>query len=135
MTPRQRLVVAVLVLAGAACILALVAFASVACPGPTDIDPCPGASLNRAVVVVLAALAALLLVTPFAFLAEYLLRRRIAYRGGWARAARRGLLAAAVIAALGGLRLGGALTVPAALFVLILAGLAEWFAVRRFDVP
>ena len=42
---------------------------------------------------------------------------------------------AAVIAALAGLRLGGALTVPAGLFVLILAALVEWFTVRRFDVP
>ena len=125
--------VAVLVLGGAACILALVAFASVACPGPTDVDPCPNASLNRVAVVGLASLAALLLLTPFAFLAEYLVRRRIAYRGGWGRAARRGVLVAAVIAALAGLRLGSALTVPAGLFVLILAGLLEWFAIRRFD--
>ena len=125
--------VAVLVLGGAACILALVAFASVACPGPTDVDPCLNASLNRVAVVGLASLDELLLLTPFAFLAEYLVRRRIAYRGGWGRAARRGVLVAAVIAALAGLRLGSALTVPAGLFVLILAGLLEWFAIRRFD--
>ena len=135
MTARQRLVVAVLVLAGATCILGLIAFALVACPAPSEVNPCPAASVNRVVVVGLAGLAALLLVTPFAFLAEYLVRRRIAYRGGWGRAARRGVVVAAVIAALAGLRLGGALTVPAGIFVLILAGLVEWFAVRRFDWP
>jgi hypothetical protein len=74
-------------------------------------------------------------VTPFAFLAEFVARRRIVFRGAWARAARRGLLAAAVVAALAGLRLGGALSVPGALFLLTLAALAEWFAIRRVDMP
>jgi hypothetical protein len=48
---------------------------------------------------------------------------------------RRGLLVGLAVAALAGLRVGGALTVPAALFVLFLAALVEWFAVRRFDRP
>jgi hypothetical protein len=39
-------------------------------------------------------------------------------------------MAGLVVAALAGLRLGGALSVPTALFVLILAGVAEWFAAR-----
>ena len=41
----------------------------------------------------------------------------------------------AAVIALAGLRLGGALTVPVAIFVLLLAGAAEWFAVRRLDLP
>jgi hypothetical protein len=63
------------------------------------------------------------------------LRRRIVYRGAWARAARRGALVGVVIGVLAGLRLGGALTVPAAMFVALLAGAGEWFAVRRLDLP
>ncbi|MGH2457163.1 MAG: hypothetical protein ACRDHD_13010, partial [Candidatus Limnocylindria bacterium] len=98
-------------------------------------QPCPGAGTNRAVVVALAAAAAGLLVAPFAFLGEFAARRRIVYRGAWGRAARRGLLVAAIVGALGGLRLGGALSVPGTLFVLVLAATVEWFAVRRFDLP
>ena len=74
--------------------------------------PCPDAGVNRAVVVALAAASAGLAVAPFALLAEFAVRRRIIYRGAWARAARRGLLVAGAIAALAGLRLGGALSVP-----------------------
>ena len=36
-----------------------------------------------------------------------------------------------VIATLAGLRLGGALTVPIALFIVVLAGVVEWFFARR----
>ena len=86
-------------------------------------------------VVALAAVAATLLVVPFAFLAEFAVRHRIAYRGMRGRALRRGLLVGLAVAALAGLRLGGALSVPAALFVAVMLGLLEWFTVRRFDVP
>ena len=70
---------------------------------------------------------------PFALLAEFAVRGRILYRGAWVRAIRRGVLAAGAVAALGGLRLGGALTVPVTIFVLLLAGAIEWLAIRRFD--
>lgn len=86
------------------------------------------------VVVALAAGAVALLVTPFAFLADFAVRGRIVYRGSWARAARRGLLAAGVVAALAGLRLGSALSPPAAIFFLVMAIIVEWFAVRRLDL-
>jgi ABC-type Mn2+/Zn2+ transport system permease subunit len=82
-------------------------------------------------VVALAAATVALLVTPFAFLGEFVVRRRIIYRGAWWRAARRGLLSALLLAALAGLRLGGALTVPAAIFVAILAVLVERFLATR----
>ena len=72
---------------------------------------------------------------PFAFLGEFVVRRRIVYRGAWARAVRRGLLVGLVVITLAGLRLGGALSVPVAIFVVLLAGAAEWFAVRRVDLP
>ena len=111
----------------------LFAFASIACPSDTPDQPCPGAVTNRVVVIVLAALTVGLLIVPFALLSEFVLRGRILYRGAWGRAIRRGLLAGGVVAVLGGLRLGGALTVPVSLFVLLLAGAIEWLAIRRFD--
>lgn len=113
----------------------LIAFAATGCPTDLPLQPCPAAGTNRIVVVVLAAATTGLLVTPFAFLGEFVARRRIVFRGAWSRAARRGLLAAALVAAMAGLRLGGALSVPGALFLLTMAGLAEWVAVRRFDLP
>ena len=44
------------------------------------------------------------------------------------------LLVGVVVIALAGLRLGGALTVPVAIFVVLLAAAGEWFAVRRLDL-
>jgi hypothetical protein len=113
--------VAATMLAGAS----LVAFAAVACPVDTPAEPCPDYGRNRAVVVTLAAITGALAVTPFAFLGEFVVRRRIVYRGAWWRATRRGLLAGLVIAVLAGLRLGGVMSVPVAMFVLILAILAD----------
>ena len=83
--------------------------------------------------IVLASATIALLVVPFAFLAEFLARRRIVYRGAWERATRRGALAGGVVAVLAGLRLAGVLSVPVGIFVIILAGVAEWFA-HRADV-
>ena len=128
MTGRHRTIVAALVLLAMLAFVLLAAFATHACPAPTATNPCPQAGMNRAIVIVLAALAVTLTITPFAFLAEFVVRRRIAYRGGWARAARRGVLAGAVVAALGTF-------LPCYLFtVLLLATLVEWFAARRLDV-
>ena len=86
-------------------------------------------------IVALGALTAGLLVVPFAFLGEVMARRRIVYRGAWWRAVRRGTLVAVAIGALAGLRLGGALTTPIALFVVALAAGMEWFAIRYVDLP
>ena len=133
MSRRTRLVVAALALLAVLTAAILFAFASVACPTDTPERTCPGAVTNRVLVIVLAALAVGLLVVPFALLSEFVLRGRILYRGAWGRAIRRGLLAAGAVAVLGGLRLGGALTVPVTLFVLVLAGAIEWLAIRRFD--
>jgi hypothetical protein len=131
----NRLAVAGLVLAGILCGAGLVLFAANACPGDLPRQSCPEAGPNRVAVVALAAITLALLVTPFAFLAEFALRRRIVYRGAWRRAARRGVIVGTVAAILAGLRIGGALNVPVGLFVVLLAGAGEWFAVRRFDRP
>lgn len=113
----------------------LLVFAASSCPTDIAGQPCPEAGRNRLIVVMLAAGVAGLTVTPFAFLAEFALRSRIVFRGAWVRSVRRGLLAAAIVAALGGLRLGGALSPAGALFVVAMAGAVEWFSVRRVDVP
>jgi hypothetical protein len=131
----SRLAVLGLLVAGALAAAALLAFASGSCATDQPGSPCPEAGLNRAVVVALAGSVTALVVAPFAFLAEFAARRRIEYRGSWGRALRRGLLAGLIVAALAGLRVGDALSVASALFVLILAGLVEWSAVRRFDLP
>jgi hypothetical protein len=130
MSGRHRAIVAALFLGGILALVVLVAFAGNACPVETVQQPCPDATRNLVIGVGLASAAVGLLVAPFAFLGEFVARRRIVYRGAWARAARRGLLAGLVVAALAGLRLGGALGVATALFVLILACVAEWFAAR-----
>ena len=130
MSGRHRTLVAALILLGILAALLLVAFAGSTCPVETEAQPCPGAARNLVIGIGLAAAAVSLIVTPFAFLGEIVARRRIVYRGAWARAARRGIITGLVVAALAGLRLGGALSVATGLFVLILAGVAEWFAIR-----
>jgi hypothetical protein len=135
MSSRQRFVVLALVVLAILGVAVLVAFAGNACPGTTATQACPEAGRNRVIVVTLAGVTTSVLATPFAFLAEFVLRRRIVFRGAWRRAGRRGLLAGVVLATLAGLRLGGALSVSVGIFVLLLAGLAEWFAIRRIDVP
>jgi hypothetical protein len=130
MSGRHRTIVAGLFLLGILALVLLVAFAGNACPVETEQQPCPDATRNLVIGIGLAAAAVGLLVAPFAFLGEFVTRRRIVYRGAWARAVRRGLLAGLVVATLAGLRLAGALNIPTALFVLMLAGVAEWFAAR-----
>lgn len=135
MSRRTRLAIAALALLAVLVAGILFLFASVACPTDTPAQPCPGAGTNRVLVIGLAALAVGLLVVPFALIAEFAMRGRILYRGAWGRAIRRGLLAGGVVAVLGGLRLGGALTVPVSIFVVLLSGTIEWLAIRRFDAP
>jgi hypothetical protein len=134
-TGRSRTTIAALVLLAVLGVVVLVAFAGNACPGDLPGRPCPNAGPNRVVVVGLAAATAGVAVVPFALLAEFAVRRRIIYRGAWGRAIRRGVLVAAAIAAIAGLRLGGALSVPVALFIVSLAAALEWVALRRFDLP
>ena len=131
MSGRTRAIVGALILLGILGAVVLIAFAGNACPVETEAQPCPDAMRNVIIVIGLAAVSAGVLVTPFAFLAEVTARRRIVYRGAWWRAGRRGALVALVIAALAGLRLGGALNVPIAIFIVVLAGVLEWFLARR----
>ena len=131
MSGSHRTRVAGLILLGILAAILLVVFAGSTCPVETDAQPCPDATRNVIIGIALASTAVALLVAPFAIMAEVLARRRIVYRGAWARAGRRGALAGLVVAALAGLRLGGALNVPTALFVLILAGVIEWYIARN----
>jgi hypothetical protein len=131
MSGRHRTIVGALILLGITAAVLLVGFASRACPVQTDAQPCPDATRNVVVVIALASAATGLLVAPFAFLGEAVARRRIVYRGAWWRACRRGVLSGLVVATLAGLRLGGALSVPVAIFVLILAAVVEWFLAQR----
>jgi len=131
MSGRHRTIVAALFLLGLLAIVVLLVFAGNACPAETELQPCPEAGRNLALAIGLAAVGTSLVVAPFAFMGELLARRRIAYRGAWGRAARRGILAGAVVATLAGLRLGGVLGVPTALFVVVLAGVVEWFFIRN----
>ena len=135
MSGRLRLLLGAVFLFGVLGLVALVAYAGNACATDLAAAPCPDAGQHRATVVALAAFGAMLLVVPFAFLGEFAVRHRIVYRGMWGRALRRGLIVGLAVAALAGLRMGGALSVPAALFVVVMLGLLEWFTVRRFDVP
>lgn len=130
MTGEHRLAVAALIATGILAAVLLVAVAGSVC-AQTQVQACADVARNRVIVVSLASLTAALLVTPFAFLGEIMTRRRIVYRGAWGRAARRGILVGLLIATVAGLRLGGALSAPIAIFVMILAGVIEWFFSRR----
>ena len=131
----SRLTVIGLLLAAIVVAAALLVFVNASCATDQPGSPCPEAGFNRAAVVAMVGAAVALLIAAFAFLAEFAARRRIEYRGSWGRALRRGLLAGLVVAALAGLRVGEALSVASALFVVIIAALVEWSAVRRFDLP
>lgn len=74
---------------------------------------------------VLIGLAAGLVVVPLFWLATFARHRRIAYRGDWTRAVRRGSWVAIVTAVFVILRLQGVLAPALALFILALVVLAE----------
>ena len=63
--------------------------------------------------------------TPVMWLLVFGRHRRIAYRGDWTRAARRGGWIGLIVAIFIVLRLQGALELPIALFILVLAAVAE----------
>jgi hypothetical protein len=63
--------------------------------------------------------------TPIAWLVVFGRHRRIAFRGDWMRAARRGGWIGLLVAIFVVLRLQGALELPIALFLLALAAVAE----------
>jgi hypothetical protein len=62
---------------------------------------------------------------PLFWLAVFSRHRRIAYRGDWLRAARRGAWVGVVTAVFVGLRLQGALQLPIALFIIVMVLVAE----------
>lgn len=82
----------------------------------------PGAGFIGALAI---GLATGLTTVPLFWLAVFARHRRIAYRGDWFRAARRGGWVAIVIALFIGLRLQDALQLPIALFVVTMVTVAE----------
>jgi hypothetical protein len=70
-------------------------------------------------------LAVALTLIPIAWLLVFARHRRIAYRGDWLRAARRGGWIGLIVAIFIVLRLQAALELPIALFILALAAVAE----------
>lgn len=62
---------------------------------------------------------------PLFWLAVFGRHGRIAYRGDWVRAARRGAWVAVVVSVFVVLRLQGAFSLPIALFVVVIASVAE----------
>ena len=62
---------------------------------------------------------------PLAWLAVFGRHRRIAYRGDWIRAARRGAWVALVVALLVALRTQHAFSMPIALFVVVMVAFVE----------
>jgi hypothetical protein len=82
----------------------------------------PVAGLLGAVVM---GIAVGLTVAPLAWLAVFARHGRIAYRGDWLRAGRRGMWAGVVVGLFVELRVLGVLSVPIALFVVVLVLFAE----------
>jgi sulfite exporter TauE/SafE len=82
----------------------------------------PGAGFIGALVI---GLATGISTVPLFWLAVFARHRRIAYRGDWFRAVRRGGWVAIVIALFIGLRLQDALQLPIALFVVTMVSVAE----------
>jgi len=82
----------------------------------------PGAGFVGAVLI---GLAIGLTTIPLFWLAVFGRHGRLAYRGDWMRAVRRGSWVAVVVALFVVLRLQGALQLPIALFVLTLVAVAE----------
>ena len=70
-------------------------------------------------------LAVALTLIPIAWLLVFARHRRIAYRGDWLRAARRGGWIGLIVATFIVLRLQSALELPIALFIIALAAVAE----------
>ena len=70
-------------------------------------------------------LAATLTAVPLCWLAVYARHRRIAYRGDWLRALRRGAWLGLVVGLLVALRIQGVLSPPIALFVIAIVLFAE----------
>jgi low temperature requirement protein LtrA len=89
----------------------------------TTVDPRDNSTVVVAGAVLLGTAVALTL-APVIWIASFV-RRRIAYRGGWMRAARRAALCGLVVTLLVILRSQGALSVPMAIFVIAMPMLVE----------
>jgi len=130
---QDRAILVALLLGALGAAIGLAIGVSSLCPAPAPGDPCPDATRNQALVIGAGGVVVALTVTALAFGAEYAARRRIAFRGAWGRAARRGCLVGLAMAALAGLRVVDALNLFSAGVVLGVAAAAEWVAIRRLD--
>lgn len=117
MEPRDRLA-NLGVFAAAAIVWFLVALVVTARDPVED----PGAGFLGAALI---GLAVGLTTVPIFWLVVFGRHRRIAYRGDWTRAARRGAWVGLVVAVLVVLRIQGVLELPIALFILALVAVAE----------
>jgi len=70
-------------------------------------------------------LASGLTVAPLAWLVAYTRHRRIAYRGDWLRALRRGGWVGLIVGLLVAFRIQGVLSLPIAVFVVVIVAFAE----------
>jgi len=89
----------------------------------TTVDPRNNSTVVVAGAVLLGTAVALTL-APVLWIATFV-RRRIAYRGAWMRAARRAALCGLVVTLLIILRSQGALSIPLAIFVIAMPALVE----------
>ena len=117
MEPRDRIAnLAILAAAGVVWLLALLVL--------NTRDPIEDPS-SRFVGAALLGLAVGLTAIPIAWLIVFARHRRIAYKGDWTRAARRGAWAGLFVTVLVLLRLEGVLALPIVLFMLALIVVAE----------
>lgn len=117
MTPRDRRVSLILIAAAVVAWL-LVAWVFV------NLDPRARPASELAGAATIGAAAGLASI-PLFWLAAFARQRRIAYRGDWVRAIRRGAWVATLVGGLVLLRLEGLFQPPVALFLVALAAIAE----------
>jgi len=114
---RDRIAAIVLIVAASVCWLAVAALL-------TQVSPTGRVEVQLAGALLIG-LASGMTAVPLAWLAVFSRHRRIAYKGDWTRAARRGAWAGVVVALLVALRTQHAFSTPVALFVIVMVIFVE----------
>jgi len=114
---RDRIAAIVLIVAASVCWLAVAALL-------TQVSPTDRVEVQLAGALLIG-LASGMTAVPLAWLAVFSRHRRIAYKGDWTRAARRGAWAGVVVALLVALRTQHAFSTPVALFVIVMVIFVE----------
>ncbi|HXQ96067.1 MAG TPA: hypothetical protein VN800_04015 [Candidatus Acidoferrales bacterium] len=117
MQHRDRIAAIVLIVAASVCWLAVAALL-------TQVSPTGRVEVQLAGALLIG-LASGMTAVPLAWLAVFSRHRRIAYKGDWTRAARRGAWAGVVVALLVALRTQHAFSTPVALFVIVMVIFVE----------